>query len=303
MERILVIGATGLIGNPVARKLQKDGYHVRVLTRDIQKAQSILGPGFEFVKGDVRQPDTIEKALADCKGVHISLKAGPTPESYDKIEHIGTATVARLAKEAGVERLTFLSGASTSLENAWFYVPKAKYDAERAIQDSGIAYTIFRASWFMESLNLFVKGNRILKIGKQKSPVHWIAAADFAEMVSKSFKTSAAKNKILFVYGPEKFTLLEGFQTYSEIVNPDLRVSTLPIWLTKMIAAVTRNAELKDVSNLMAYYEGITENSDPSETYRIFGIPPTTLNQWCKDQIPIANQGFQSEYNHRDQYQ
>jgi uncharacterized protein YbjT (DUF2867 family) len=288
MERILVIGATGMIGKPVAWKLRQEGYRVRVLARNIQKAQSVLGSDFEFVKGDVQQPETIEKALAHCYGVHINLKAGPTQESYDRIEHKGTATVARLAKEAGVERLTFLSGASTAKENTWFYVPKAKYDAENAIRNSGIEYTIFRASWFMETLNLFVRGKRILKFGKQKSPVHWITAADFADMVSKSYRTSKAKNKILYVYGPEKLTLQKGLEAYNKIVHPDLQITKIPIWLMKIIATVSRNAELKDVANLMSYYEKITENSDPSGTYQLFGIPPTTLNDWSRLQIHRA---------------
>ena len=147
MKRVLVIGATGMLGQPVAQQLQKDGFQVRILSRNIQRSQSIFGDNFEFVEGDVERPATIAK-------VHINLKAGPTPESYDQVEHKGTATVARLAKELGVERLTYLSGATTSKENTWFYVAKAKYDAENAIRESGVGYTIFRASWFMETLNV-----------------------------------------------------------------------------------------------------------------------------------------------------
>jgi len=288
MERILVIGATGMIGKPVARKLKQDGYQVRVMTRDVLKAQSILGTDFEFVVGDVEKPESITNALKNCYGVHISLKAGPEPESYDRIEHRGTATVAEMAKKAGVERLTFLSGASVARENTWFYVPKAKFDAEKAILDSGISYTIFRASWFMETLNLFVKGERMLKLGKQKSPVHWIAAADFANMVSKSFRAKEAINKIFYVYGPEEWTLQEGMETYREMVNPDLSISKMPIWFTKLLAAVLRNEEMKDVANLMSYYERVKENADPSETYKLFGIPPTKLHQWCQDQTAEA---------------
>ena len=117
MKRVLVIGATGMLGQPVAQQLQKGGFQVRILSRNIQRSQSIFGDNFEFVEGDVERPATIAKALENCDGVHINLKAGPTPESYDQVEHKGTATVARLAKELGVERLTYLSGATTSKEN------------------------------------------------------------------------------------------------------------------------------------------------------------------------------------------
>jgi uncharacterized protein YbjT (DUF2867 family) len=284
MKRILVIGATGLIGRPVAMQLKKDGYQVRVLAREIDKAHLLFDDSFEFVQGDVLMPETISKALENCDGVHISLKGGPTPQSYDQIEHQGTAIVANLSQKAGIDQLTFLSGASTSKENSWFYVPKAKYDAEKAIQESGVDFTIFRASWFMESIPLFIKGSKIIKFGKQISPVHWIAAADFAEMVSKSFSKSEAKNKILYIYGSEKVPLSEAFQTYCATVRPDLQISTMPIWFMKIIAAVSRNAELKDVANLMDYYEEISENADPSETLELFGKPRITLNDWCESQ-------------------
>lgn len=281
MKRILIVGATGMIGQPVARKLQQDGYQLRIFTRDIDRAQSLLGKQFEYVKGDVQQPETVFKALENCEGVHVSLKGGPAPESYDRIEHKGTATVARLAKDAGIERLTYVSGASTASENNWFYVPRAKYDAEQAIRDSGIGYTIFRASWFMETLDLFVRGKRIMKFGRQKSLLHWIAAEDFADMVSKSFSTSDAKNKTLYVYGSESRTLQEGLETYCRIVNPELKISTIPIWFMKMHGSVSRNAGLKDVTRLMAYYENISESADPSETYSLFGVPTITLEDWC----------------------
>ena len=273
-----------MLGKPVALQLQKDGYQVRVLVRDVNKAKIIFDDSFEFVQGDVLRPETISKALENCDGVHINLKGGPTPEIYNQIEHEGTATVANLAQKAGIDRLTFLSGASVSKETSWFYVPKAKYDAENAIQESGVDFTIFRASWFMESIPLFVKDNKIIKFGKQLSPVHWIAAAEYASMVSKSFSNSKAKNKILYVYGSESIPLSEAFQTYRTIVCPELRVSTMSIWLMKIIAMVSRNAELKDVANLMEYYETITEDADPSETFRLFGKPRITLNGWCQSQ-------------------
>jgi len=71
---------------------------------------------------------------------------------------------------------------------------------ENAIRESGVGYTILRASWFMETLHLFVRGDRALSSGKQASPVHWITAADYAEMVSKAYKIEASENKTLFEY-------------------------------------------------------------------------------------------------------
>jgi uncharacterized protein YbjT (DUF2867 family) len=47
---ILVIGGTGMLGEPVVRCLQADGYTVRVLTRNLDKARRIFGAGVEAIK-------------------------------------------------------------------------------------------------------------------------------------------------------------------------------------------------------------------------------------------------------------
>lgn len=39
MDRILILGGTGLLGEPVARRLQADGFAVRLLARDPDKAR------------------------------------------------------------------------------------------------------------------------------------------------------------------------------------------------------------------------------------------------------------------------
>lgn len=45
---------------------------------------------------------------------------GPKAESFDQIEHKGTANIAIVSAKMGVERLTYISGATVAEENAWF---------------------------------------------------------------------------------------------------------------------------------------------------------------------------------------
>src|SRR5687767_12951449 len=101
---VLVVGATGMLGNPVARQLLADGFHVRVLTRQPESARKRFGALFEVFAGDVTQPQTLLAALRGCYGVHVNLAGGPDAAGYDAIEHRGTANVARLAEESGVQR-------------------------------------------------------------------------------------------------------------------------------------------------------------------------------------------------------
>ena len=64
---ILAIGGTGLVGGAVARQLQKDGYHMKIIDRNIDSADDIHDNS--VVWGDVLDRQSIEKALWGCSGI------------------------------------------------------------------------------------------------------------------------------------------------------------------------------------------------------------------------------------------
>jgi uncharacterized protein YbjT (DUF2867 family) len=109
MGRILVIGATGLIGAPVARRLLANGHQVRLLVRDTGRASQRLGDGFEYLEGSVTDTDAVDRAVAGMNGVHVSLGV-EDPAQLEPVERRGTATVAAAAAQHGLERISYLTG-------------------------------------------------------------------------------------------------------------------------------------------------------------------------------------------------
>lgn len=284
--KILVVGATGMLGEPVAKQLQADGYEVSILSRNAAKAREKFGSEFSVVEGDVEQPETLHKALLGVDGVHISLAGGPKPEDYERIEHQGTANVAKAAAAVGVQRITYLSGFSVNETNRTKnYQTAAKFGAETAVKASGIPYTIFRATWFMESLPLFIQNNRATVVGKQEAPLRWLAAQDYARMVSKAYKTPETENKTLYIYGPEAYTQAEAVKQYQAVVRPDTSFSQLPAWLFSFIGTVSRNPEIKDIALFMKYMEQVQEVGSSEEANVLLGTPTTTLSEWCQAQL------------------
>jgi len=280
-QTILVVGATGMLGEPVARRLLADGFRVRVLARSPERARQKLGDGFDVVQGDVEQPESLRAAVEHCDAVHINLSGGPRPEDYDRIEHRGTVNVVEAAAGAGVRRLSYLSGASVSEGRTWFPSTGAKFRAEQAIRASGVSYSIYRATWFMESLPLFVRGNKAVAMGKQRHAWRWVAADDYARMVSTALRVSEARDKVFYILGPEAFTFRLALERYCELVRPDVVVSSPPLWFLAAMGLVTRNAALSDVVRLMRYFEKVPEGGDPAEANAVLGAPMTTLAQWC----------------------
>ena len=281
----LVVGGSGMLGEPVARRLAAEGHHVRVLSRSPDRTRAKLGDQFEYVQGDVEDADSLRRALDGCTGVHVNLMGGPSAADFDRVEHLGTKRIADLAAEASIERLTYLSGAPVAGNHWEDPATKAKSLAEQAIRQSGVPYTIFRVTWMMESLELFVRGKNAIIIGTQAHPVRWIAADDYAKLVARAYGVADAANKTFFVLGPEGCGKGDAMRVYIEIVRPELKLRFMPVWLMKTIAALSLDAQLQGDVGRMAFYDTIGDDfGDPNESNRILGAATTTLRQWCEQQ-------------------
>ena len=282
-QTILVVGGTGMLGEQVARQLLREGFEVRLLVRDVDRARTLLGPNFQYFAGDVDNPDAIERAMEGCAGVHVSLRGGSDPDELERIEYRGTARVAELAARRGVSRLTYLSGMLVD-EDAKLPGDRAKFRAERAIQQSGVPYTIFKPTYFMETLPRHVQGKLAIVLGRQPHPLHMVAATDFAWMVSRSFQTPEAANQSFFVQGPEAITIADALRLYCTLVEPGKRVVSMPLWFMSIVDALFLRGELRSTLQLMRVMQREGERGDPSEANEVLGAPTTTLRRWCEQQ-------------------
>ena len=279
---ILIVGATGFLGQPVVYMLDHFGFPLRLLSRDPDKAAKIFGSQFDIVKGDIADHESLEKAAEGCYGVHINLKGGPRPKDFDRIEHRGTAASVKAAVKQGVTRITYLSGASVARDRLWFAPVKAKYNAEQAIIKSGLEYAIFRATWFMESLPLFVRDNQATVMGRQPQGIHWLAAEDYARMVAGAYLSDGPLNNIFSTWGPEEYTFNKALEIFCSINYPNVKVHNVPLGVLRFFAAITFSRPLKEVLPLMKYFEKYGETGDPTSTDELLGASQITLEEWCR---------------------
>src|SRR4030042_6985571 len=149
MEKIiLVLGATGLLGMPVSYSLKESGFQVRIMTKDLKKGQKAFDNSFEMVCGDPMDIGLLQDALDGCYGVHISLP--------NEVEQQVAENVASLALGHGVNRISYISGATVAEENQWFPMVNRKFLAEKAIREAGIPATLFFPTWGMDGLLLLL---------------------------------------------------------------------------------------------------------------------------------------------------
>jgi len=113
LQRVLVTGATGLVGNNVTRLLLDQGVSVRVLVRDPRAAaRPFEGLDVEVAAGDVTDSASVQAAV---KGVGAVVHAAGCvllgwrqAALHEQVNHLGTQHVAESARRAGV-RMVYVS--------------------------------------------------------------------------------------------------------------------------------------------------------------------------------------------------
>ncbi len=111
--RFLVTGATGKVGNAVARGLTERGDEVVALVRDPERARESIGDDVELARGDVTEPDSIRAAAEgvdgafNCMGIFEQWLADPG--LFDRVNAEGARNVVAAARDAGARRVVHTS--------------------------------------------------------------------------------------------------------------------------------------------------------------------------------------------------
>src|SRR5690349_17255472 len=120
--RILVTGGAGYIGSTLVMLLLEKGHQVRVLDKLMYGGSSLLAAwpraGFEFVRGDVRDPHARRQALAGVESVvHLAALVGDPacarqPVLAREINLDAALALIDESKRSGVQRFIFASTCS-----------------------------------------------------------------------------------------------------------------------------------------------------------------------------------------------
>ena len=110
---VLVTGGTGVVGQPVIRRLVESGREVRGLARSEEAASVLAGLGAVPSTGDIEDPDSLDRAMSGCEVVYdiagLVSFCPADPAALYRINVEGTRNVVRAARRAGVRRLIHTS--------------------------------------------------------------------------------------------------------------------------------------------------------------------------------------------------
>jgi len=281
IKRVLVVGGTGMIGQPVTRQLVKEGFEVTVGTRFQVRVEDLFGSSVEARVLDLSDPVSVAASLENQDAVHLSLPSGPRFEDCFRNETETTRLVANAAAKAGIKQISYLSGGNVGAD-VDFPPIQAKWQAEEAIRASGVPFTIWRATWFMETLTKLVKGLFVVVLGKGKTPVHWLAGEDFGMLVAKSFRSDNATDKTFYPFGPESLSYMETVKIFRNICHSNKMIITMPIGVAISMGKLIGIRELWFGAQLLKFLDTAGEGGNPEEMNSILGPTTTTLTQFAE---------------------
>lgn len=277
IERILLVGATGMLGRPIARRLVADGWDVAAMVRDPQRARDVLPDGCRLIPGNVLDSASLEAAMSGQDAVYVNL-AAPRSVRRPDVERSGVPRIIEAARKTGVGRLLKISFMGVpQAADLWWQI-RHKAEAEQAIMDSGIAWTILYPTWFMESIALFRQGRRLVIPRMGDVQVHWISGDDYARQVAAAIRSDRARNRGYVVQGPEPLTFLEASRRFAAACTPPHSVVQIPMWMLRPVAPLV--ADVRYLLDLLKVTAETNTEFEAGDAWEDLGEPRMTVEDW-----------------------
>jgi nucleoside-diphosphate-sugar epimerase len=257
----LVTGATGFTGGHLARALAARGRRVRVLVRDRSRASDLEAAGMELVEGDLRDRDSLDRAVAGVERVyHIAAmyrQAGLPAEDYRAVNALAVRDLIEASARAGVRRVVHCStvgvhgdvehppaGEDAPLKPGDVY-QETKLEGERLAREAaerfGVEVTIARPTGIYgpgdrRLLKLFrgVARGRFPFLGSGNIYYHLTYIDDLCEGFRLCAEHPSGAGRTYILAGGEVTTLTELVGLVAEVAGvkpPTLHLPVWPFWL------------------------------------------------------------------------
>ncbi len=280
VNKIAVIGATGMLGLPVTAKLLKAGFEVTALVRDQERARRILPEQTKVVQADIRDIASLKYGLKGQDAVYLNLSVAPTARKSDfHAEGEGVKNIIEAAHFNGLKRTGYLSAIiRDSTENDWWILDVWR-NAIGQIKGSGIPYTIFYPTNFMETIaQRHVVGGFVALVGKARFANYWIAGDDYGAQVARSFQSESSANREYVIQGPEAMTYDEATVRFAKSSKDRMRVVKVPLGLLRCLGVVSRTADFH--AHMMGTVLRYPEIFRAAETWAELGKPSMTIEEF-----------------------
>ncbi len=248
-RRTAVLGGSGFIGRYVVKRLAARGDVVPVGCRNAEAAK-FLRP-----MGDVGQVEPLNVAIDDevvlpaflarsgalvaCVG--ILRESGS--QTFERVHHTGPALLARIARDAGVERFVHISAIGANSRSPSAYA-RTKAAGEAAVRDAFPTVTILRPSvvfgpedQFFNRFAAMATISPVLPlIGGGETRFQPVYVGDVADAVIRCLDNSATAGRTYELGGPKVYTFRQILELLLNEIRRKRRFVDLPFGLAELQA-------------------------------------------------------------------
>src|SRR3989454_3335568 len=280
---IVVTGATGHIGSELLRLLSKQNVSVQALTRDPRRAPPL--PGVDWLRGDLRDVQSLPGLLRGANRMFLLTSNSEDMRSLqvNAIEAARASGIAHVVKGSAL-------GASDHSKSP---IGKAHYDVERALQESGMPWTILRPHGFMQ--NFLDAAPTIAREGRIRAAsgegrIPFIDTRDIAAVAAVALTMPGHEGKKYVLTGPEALSYGDVARIIGKAIGRPVEYAaeSLEEARERLVRARAPPWIIESTLGLAAYQRAGGPTAAVSKTVEeILGREPRTLAQFVQDYASI----------------
>lgn len=270
-HKILVLGATGNVGQPLVQALLRKGEQVKAASRSGKPVA-----GAESVVFDHARPETFPAAFDGVDRAYVML-----PTGYVNVKEL-LLPVIQAAAERRV-KVVFQSVFGVDADDSIPY-----RQVEIALEKSGTPYVILRPNWFSDNFHTFWKagidhGQIAVPAAEGKSS--FIDVRDIAESAAAALTTNRFDGQAFNLTGPEAVSYAQAAQILSGVIGKP--VAYTPIDDQAFIGILTGAGVPGDYAGFLAsIFHPVREGWTAAVTDHaqlLTGKPPRSLATYARE--------------------